>query len=129
VTTFRGLGVSSGVAIGKAVCVETRAVDVYRFPIESGQIEAEVDRLREAVHRTRQEIEKSRDSAADLGEELAAIFDAHVLMLVDSSYLEQIEARIRDEHVNAIDCLNTLQSFGFLERSVALTVDLLEDAA
>jgi phosphotransferase system enzyme I (PtsI) len=101
VTAFRGLGVSSGVAIGKAVCVETRAVDVYRFPIEPGQIDAEVDRLREAVHRTQQEIEKSRDSAADFGEELAAIFEAHVLMLVDSSYLEQIEARIRDEHVNA----------------------------
>jgi len=35
----------------------------------------------------------------------------------------------RDEHVNAIDCLNTLKAFGFLERSVALVVDLLEDAA
>jgi len=35
----------------------------------------------------------------------------------------------RDEYVNAIDCLNTLNAFGFLERSVALTVDLLEDAA
>ena len=35
----------------------------------------------------------------------------------------------RDEHVNAIDCLNVLTAFGFLERSVALAVDLLEDAA
>jgi hypothetical protein len=35
----------------------------------------------------------------------------------------------RDEHVSAIDCLNVLMAFGFLERSVALAVDLLEDAA
>jgi len=35
----------------------------------------------------------------------------------------------RDEHVNPIDCLNVLMAFGFLERSVALAVDLLEDAA
>ena len=35
----------------------------------------------------------------------------------------------RDEHVDPIDCLNVLVAFGFLERSVALAVDLLEDAA
>ena len=35
----------------------------------------------------------------------------------------------RDEHVDPVDCLNVLVAFGFLERSVALAVDLLEDAA
>ena len=35
----------------------------------------------------------------------------------------------RDEHVDAHDCLSVLMTFGFLERSVALAVDLLEDAA
>ena len=34
-----------------------------------------------------------------------------------------------DEHVDPVDCLNVLVKFGFLERSVALAVDLLEDAA
>ncbi len=29
----------------------------------------------------------------------------------------------------AIDCLNVLMTFGFLERSAALAVDLLEDAS
>ena len=35
----------------------------------------------------------------------------------------------RDEHVDPLDCLNTLVAFGFLERSVALAVDLLDEAA
>ena len=35
----------------------------------------------------------------------------------------------RDEHVDPVECLNVLVAFGFLERSVALAVDLLEDAA
>ena len=35
----------------------------------------------------------------------------------------------RDEHVDPVDCLNVLVAFGFLERSVALAVDLLEEAA
>ena len=30
-----------------------------------------------------------------------------------------------DEHVNPVDCLTVLTAFGFLERSVALAVDLL----
>jgi hypothetical protein len=34
-----------------------------------------------------------------------------------------------DEQVDALACLNRLVEFGFLERSVALAVDLLEDAA
>jgi hypothetical protein len=35
----------------------------------------------------------------------------------------------RDEKVDPIDCLNTLMAYGFLERSVELAIDLLEDAA
>lgn len=99
--TVHGLGVSAGVAIGRAVCLETRAVDIYRIPIDEEEVPAEIERLHEAVRRTESEIRRSRDRAADLGEELAAIFDAHVLMLADSSFLERIEAGIRRERVNA----------------------------
>jgi hypothetical protein len=35
----------------------------------------------------------------------------------------------QDEHVDPVDCLNVLAAFGFLERSVALALDLLDDAA
>jgi hypothetical protein len=34
-----------------------------------------------------------------------------------------------DEQVDALACLSRLVEFGFLERSVALALDLLEDAA
>ena len=34
-----------------------------------------------------------------------------------------------DEHVDALDCLNVLVAFGFLERSVALAESLLDEAA
>lgn len=100
-TILTGLGVAGGVAIGRAICLETRAVEVYRFPIDEADVEREVERLHEAVRRTEEEIRRNRDRAADLGEELAAIFDAHVLMLADSSFLEEIEAGIRRERVNA----------------------------
>jgi phosphotransferase system enzyme I (PtsI) len=99
---LRGLGVAEGIAIGKAVCIETRVVDVYRFPIAEGEIEREVERLREAVRRTEAEIRGTRRRVVqDLGEELAAIFDAHVLMLADSAFVERIVDRIREERANA----------------------------
>ncbi len=99
---LRGLGVSDGIAIGKAVCIETRVVDVYRFPIAEQDIESEIERLREAVRRTEEEIRGTRRRVVqDLGEELAAIFDAHVLMLADSAFVERIVDRIRAERANA----------------------------
>jgi phosphotransferase system enzyme I (PtsI) len=99
---LRGLGVSEGVAIGRAVCIETRAVEVYRFPIVESEVEREVERLREAVRRTDEEIRRTRRTVEeDFTEDLAAIFDAHVLMLADSSFVDRIVDRIRSEHVNA----------------------------
>jgi hypothetical protein len=35
----------------------------------------------------------------------------------------------RDEDVDPVDCLTVLVAFGFLERSVALAADLLDEAA
>lgn len=99
---LHGLGASEGIAIGRAVCIETRAVEVYRFPIPEAETELEVERLREAVRRTEQEIRGTRRRVGeDINEELAAIFDAHVLMLADSSFVERIVDRIRADHVNA----------------------------
>jgi hypothetical protein len=34
-----------------------------------------------------------------------------------------------DEQTNPVDCLNVLGAFGFLERSVAIAVELLDEAA
>jgi phosphotransferase system enzyme I (PtsI) len=100
-TTLRGMGVSSGVAIGRAVCLETRSADVFRIPLEPERVEAEVERFRSAVARAEEEIGRNRSSAAALGEELAAIFDAHALMLGDARFAERIEERIREKQVNA----------------------------
>ena len=44
-----GPGAAGGIAVGRAVCMVTRAVEIYRFPIADAELEAEVERLREAV--------------------------------------------------------------------------------
>ncbi|MCP4006853.1 MAG: phosphoenolpyruvate--protein phosphotransferase [bacterium] len=100
--TFKGIGASEGIAIGAAVCINTRIGDIYQIPLPENEIEAELDRFREAVERTRLEIGRLRDRVGDeLGDELAGIFDAQALVLSDTSFLEGVQEHIRREHVNA----------------------------
>ncbi|MBV8199391.1 MAG: phosphoenolpyruvate--protein phosphotransferase [Acidobacteria bacterium] len=99
---IRGMGVSSGVAIGRSVIIETRAQDIYRLPIQDDQLDAEVARLREAVAYARQDLERTRGEVGeDLGSDLAGIFDAHLLLLSDIKFLGRMEERIRTQKVNA----------------------------
>jgi phosphotransferase system enzyme I (PtsI) len=99
---LRGLGVSSGIAIGRAVVIETRGPDVFRLHIAEDQTEAEVARLHAAAQHAKNELLRVRAKAGeDLGNELAAIFDAHALLLSDPHFLGLVEQRIRTHNVNA----------------------------
>ena len=99
---LEGLGVSPGTAIGRAVCIENKPVEVYRFPIPASAVEAEIERFDDAVRQAQGQLAQTRSKASqELGDELAAIFDAQSLLLADSSLLSRVEARIRKERVNA----------------------------
>ncbi|MDH3254438.1 MAG: phosphoenolpyruvate--protein phosphotransferase [Acidobacteriota bacterium] len=99
---LQGMGVSPGIAIGRAVCIATKALEVYRLPLPASDIVQEIQRFEEAIDQTRAHLETTRSRAGErLGEELAAIFDAHALMLSDESFRGRIIARIRSEKVNA----------------------------
>ncbi len=103
---LRGMGVSEGVAIGRAVCISTRVGEVFRLTLGDDDVEPEVERFRAAVRHAQEELQRIRDRAAPesgsgLDADLAAIFDAHLLMLSDRSFLGRIEERIRGNHVNA----------------------------
>lgn len=100
--TIKGLGVSGGIAIGRAVVMENRARDIYRLPIQEDEVDQEIARFTEAVEQARTEVERTRDrTLEDLGEHLGAIFDAHLLLLCDTGFLERVRERIAHEQVNA----------------------------
>ena len=99
---LRGLGVSPGIALGGAVCLETTEDGVIRIPLEANAVDAEVARLHEAVETTLEELAETRGKAHEaVGEELAAVFDAHAMLLRDRALLDRIERLIREEKVNA----------------------------
>ncbi len=97
-----GLAASEGVAIGRAVVIANRTLEVFRIPLPEEALGDEILRLRAACQATQQQIHRTRAKAGHLfGQELAAIFDAHSLLLSDRMFLHQIEGRIRKDRVNA----------------------------
>ena len=61
-------------------------------------VEAEVARVKEAIETAKEQIGKLYEKAlAEVGEESAAIFEVHQMMLEDDEYLDAIFSMIRDE--------------------------------
>lgn len=97
-----GYAAAHGVAIGRAVVIANRALDVFRLPLSEGELDAELDRFRAACRATQQQIHQTRVQAGELfGQDLAAIFDAHSLLLSDRTFVSEVERHIRADHVNA----------------------------
>ena len=96
------MGVSGGIAIGRAVCIETRGPDIFRLHIAEDQVEAEVERLQEGAAARPRRAEADRATGpGGAGQRSRGIFDAHVLLLSDRNFLGRVEERIRAHQVNA----------------------------
>ena len=98
---LRGLGVSPGVVCGRAVVLIQRA-QALRYRLMPGRIEHELGRLEHSRARTREQITEIRARVARRhGSELAAIFDAQLLLLDDPMLVPSAAERVREEGVNA----------------------------
>jgi phosphotransferase system enzyme I (PtsI) len=86
-----GIGVSAGVAVGRAVIL-TQRTEVMRFPIPPDRVEREVQALHAARDQSRQQLQDIMVRVAQgPGSELAALFDAQILMLDDEMLIGQAE--------------------------------------
>jgi phosphoenolpyruvate-protein phosphotransferase (PTS system enzyme I) len=101
VERLTGIAVSPGVAVGRAVILTLRT-EAIRFPIPPQRVEREVGALHAARNQSRAQLQDIRDRLHKArGVELAAIFDAQILMLDDTLFVGRAEEIIRTEHVNA----------------------------
>lgn len=98
---LKGIGVSPGLASGRAVVLMQRA-QVLRYHVAPERIADEIERLGHSRDRSRQQLEDIRARVARRrGPELASLFDAQVLMLDDPMLVPRAEALVRSELVNA----------------------------
>ena len=98
----RGIPVSDGIAIARAVVL--RPVEITPDPAEIAPdgAEAELSRFSEALAAAKEQIEALVESAAErLGEQQAEIFRAHLSVLEDPVLEETIQNKITQERHNA----------------------------
>ncbi|GAB1645409.1 phosphoenolpyruvate--protein phosphotransferase [Krasilnikovia sp. MM14-A1259] len=95
--TFQGLAASPGVATGPARHLAPAVPDLPDLPSQDPGTERR--RIEDAVAAVRTELTRVRDATArDAGDPLAAIFDAHLLLLDDAALLDDVRDRIGHGH-------------------------------
>jgi len=98
----KGIPVSPGVAISRAVVLDAEDVPVPRRTVPSAQVPRQHERLQDALRKTVKDLEQLRDQAKNsVGAELARIFDVHLAMLNDKHVLDQFKLLIDNERVTA----------------------------
>src|SRR5215210_486286 len=108
--TYKGFGVSPGIAIGRAVIIEKRVASVYRVPIRDEEVSGEVTRFMESLEATRVALlELKQKVSRSMGEEFASIFEAHAMILSDPSFADKVIQKIESEGVNAEWALSEVQ--------------------
>lgn len=97
---LQGKGVGGGVAIGRLTVLARRQTAAERRQITDAA--GETARFHAARQKAISQLtELYQKALGEVGEENAAIFEIHQLMLEDLDYIEAIEGIIREESVNA----------------------------
>lgn len=110
VRTYKGIGVSPGIAIGRAVLIEKRVASIYRVPVREEDVESEVNRFLEALEQTREELlDLKQKVSRSMGDEYASIFEAHAMIVSDASFTDKVVQKIESEQVNAEWALSEVQ--------------------
>lgn len=116
--TLKGKSVFSGISIGPLALFHRNTISMAVRPIDDA--EAEVARFQKAREEAIGQLKDLYVKAVDkVGEEQAAVFEVHQMMLDDDDYVEGIETKIRDEKMNAEAAVDqTAQEFAEMFRSM-----------
>jgi len=102
--TLHGVGVSGGIAIGRALLMSHATLDVAHLTITAKQVEREIGRLNRALDAVREELVGLRaqnESSAIAPSELLAFIDLHMIFLSDPELVDATKNIIRERLCNA----------------------------
>ncbi len=106
---FSGKSVYQSIAMGPILVLKQQQVHISDAKIEDAA--TEIERVTAAIEKAKAQIQKLYEKAVvEVGEESAAIFEVHQMMLEDEEYLDSIFNMIRDENVNAVYAVNATGS-------------------
>lgn len=98
---LKGIGVSGGVGIGKALLLRKDEISVPKRKISYDEISREIYRLEEALIETRREIsDLQKKISKEIGFDHGRIFEAHFLVLEDRVLIENVIEQIKNKRIN-----------------------------
>ncbi|MBM7563558.1 phosphoenolpyruvate--protein phosphotransferase [Paenibacillus sacheonensis] len=96
---IQGIGASTGVAIGKAFVLPNWEWDLPEQKIDVGDLAREFERLYEGIRTSKVEIEQMKDDLREVvGPEESFIFDAHLAILDDPVFMNEIQGIIQRQY-------------------------------
>ena len=116
--TLHGKSVFNGITIGPLALFHRNTISTAVRPIDD--VEAEVARFQKAREEAQSQLADLYQKAIEkVGEEQAAVFEVHQMMLEDDDYIDSIETMIRDEKLNAEAAVErTAQQFADMFRNM-----------
>jgi phosphoenolpyruvate-protein phosphotransferase (PTS system enzyme I) len=97
----QGLGVSAGIAFGRAYLIGRDTLKAPRHHIESDDVDTEIARLYKAIAASDKQLAKIKEKLASENESDYHIITAHQMMLHDEHLVGAAVGYIRDELINA----------------------------
>ncbi|MGZ9587038.1 phosphoenolpyruvate--protein phosphotransferase [Paenibacillus marinisediminis] len=96
---IKGIGASRGIAIGKAFVLPTWEWDVPEEKMDPTDLAREFERLYEGIRSSKDEIEYIKREIKDMvGTEESSIFDAHLAILEDPIFMNEIQGIIQRQY-------------------------------
>ncbi len=108
---LKGIGVSSGITLGKVRLLERGKLSIARRSVRIESIEKEVNRFRQAAKSAIEELKSIKETILD--DEIrkhAFIIDAHMMILQDVFFSDAVVDAIREKRINAEWALDVVVS-------------------
>ena len=99
--SLHGLGVSSGIAIGRALLMSHATLEVSHLTISPKMVDKELARLDAAINAVKAELLLMKETTEHAPAELAAFIDIHTMFLEDPELVEKPREIIRERRCNA----------------------------
>jgi phosphotransferase system enzyme I (PtsI) len=100
-TMFKGIGVAPGIVIGRAFRLDHPELEINPSWIRNSEVEEETNRFQEAVERAKADLEKIKKKLEGQDKEQAKIIEVHLMLLEDSTLVEETINYIKKYKVSA----------------------------
>lgn len=98
---LKGIGVSPGIALCTAQLLAPQTLQAVQRSITADEVPSEIARFEEALIDTHDQIKLIQKQVAQvLGDEHASIFDAHILVVDDRTFVEDVIRTIKKDLIN-----------------------------